>query len=221
MEILSTQGARIAVLFPDELNPGGAVSLFDLTKGLVSRYSFAKFPKTFDEWNAADGAEFVYGRWEQVEISRLTIYGRGLVVDTRSSTDDSEKILEDILAWATTSLGLKHRPSQSRRKFYLSELVFRSEFDLGAMHPALMKLVAQINDALGGDWRQPFSFQATGIALGIDESNMKLPPAQFRIERRANVPFIENTYYSAAPVQTKQHVDFLREFEAGIMQVNR
>lgn len=217
MEITAVHLARFSVFVSTtELNPGGRLSLSDLTKGLVGRYGFAKYPKTFEEWDDQKGTEFVYGRWEQIEISRLIFFANGIVVDTRSSTDDSEKILEDLYSWATTAMGLPSRRRGDERKWYLSQLTFASDFSLDSLHPALKKLGDQITKAAASQLTQPMAYETTGVVLNLDEWNLRVPIGSFRIERLAGVPFSDKRYFSSAPLPTNEHVRLLREFEAAL-----
>jgi hypothetical protein len=214
MDVTSVSLARVtAFMSIEEVNPLGRVALVDLVKGLVERYKFAKFPKTFDDWTPDKGTEFVYGRFEEFEISKVTIYERGLSVDTRSSTDDCERVLEDLMTWGS-SLGLVPRP---HRRWYTSGLIFESNAALDAIHPALRSLAEKISAAT--ERQLPARFETTSITVGMDPWNAKYPLIPFRIERREGVPFSEHKYWSQAPLPTRTHIELLKEFEAALGEV--
>lgn len=214
MDITAVLLARVtAFVSIDELNPVGRVSLVDLVKGLVERYKFAKYPKTFDEWTPDKGTEFVYGRFDQFELSKLTIYERGVSIDTRSSTDDSERVLEDLMTWSG-SVGLVPR---RHRRWYTSGLVVESNVALDAMHPALRTLAEKISAA--AETQLSARFETTSISIGMDPWNARYPLIPFRIERREGVPFSENKYWAQAPLPTRTHIELLKDFEAALSEV--
>lgn len=219
MEILSQLGRVILLTSADELN-AGALSFAQLTKAIVDRYGFATFPKTFEDWQGQNGAEFLHGRWGQTEIARLMIYARGVALDTRVSTEESDRIVDEMLSWAGENLNINYRPRPSHRRIYTSEITFTSELDLDAIHPALKAIRAVLGASVTEQWRQPFAYHTTGFSLGVDESNVKFAPLQFRLERRAGTSFVDKTYYSVAQVQTEQHKKLLREIEIALTQTN-
>jgi hypothetical protein len=45
----------------------------------------------------------------------------------------------------------------------------------------------------------------------------KLAPGYFSIERRAEVPFRDNKYFSSAPLPTQDHVAILQEIEKALL----
>lgn len=59
-------------------------------------------------------------------------------------------------------------------------------------------------------------YEVTGVSLGFDSFLTKNALAGFRVERMADVRFSENRYYASANLPTKEHVEFLNEFEAAI-----
>jgi hypothetical protein len=180
---------------------------------LIERYRFAKSPKTYEEWTAQSGAELAAGRLGDIEIIRLTLYAEGIVIDTRSSTDDCERVLEDILAWGETFPGFV-RPPSNPRKWYSSELVVRSSLNLDVLHPALKLVSDRLAAALANDPRRLSPHESIAIIWNFDDSNLKVPPGPFRLERRAGVPFSEQRWWSQAPTPTSTHLEILQQFES-------
>lgn len=219
MEILSQLGRCILLTAAEEFN-AGRLSFPQLTKAIVDRYGFATSPKTFEDWQNQNGAEFLHGRWGQTEIARLIIYGRGLALDTRVSTEESDRIVDEMLAWAGQNLNINYKPRPSHRRIYASEITFASELDLDALHPALKALSAVLEASATEQWKQRFTYHTTGLSLGVDDSNIKFAPLQFRLERKAGTSFADKTYYSVAQLQTEQHKKLLREIESALTQAN-
>src|SRR5205809_2735919 len=82
-----------------DLDPRGRLYYPTLVEALIKRYEFAKFPKAADDFDESKGIEFHDGRWEDIAIDKMIIYSTGILIDTRSSTSDSRKLLESALVW--------------------------------------------------------------------------------------------------------------------------
>jgi len=82
-------------LSPPILNPRGAVFYPDLTKALVARYNFQKFPQKLEDFDESKGVAFGFGRLGDTVIEQLVIYTYGIVLDTRISTQESRRLLEE------------------------------------------------------------------------------------------------------------------------------
>src|SRR5580704_16954500 len=83
-----------------DLNPRGKTHYPDLVGGIVEKFGFLKFPVNPEDFDEKKGVEFIGGKWGDVTIEKLVIYQNGLLVDTRVSTDESERILDEGLNWA-------------------------------------------------------------------------------------------------------------------------
>ena len=187
----------------------------DFVKGMVERYGFQKFPATLDEYRQpSTGAVFTLGKMGNIVIENYTVYPKGLVVDTRSSTDDSERILKDITEWFCTLSGIQPPVDGITRKFYLSQLNFRSQRSLDALNPNLHLLAARLTDIVSGYAKQHLDFQTTGISFQFDITQGVPYSLPLKIERLEGAQFSENRYFSSAPLKTDEHIRFLEEFEA-------
>jgi hypothetical protein len=129
MEIAAILLARaMGFVEPIELNPKAKVFYLDLVKALVARYNFQKFPQKPEDFDEAKGITFASGKFEGVTIEQLTIYKYGIVVDTRVSTQDSKRLLEEAIQWGSKELGLVAKPIQ--RWQYASQIIFHSKVPL-------------------------------------------------------------------------------------------
>ncbi len=220
MEITSVNTARVTVFFRGGTEITiGRVPIQAATKLLCERYGFIQSPKTLEDWQKQEGAIFAYGQHNGVVITRMTIYARGIAVDTQTSTDDCDKIIQDALSAANTTLGISiSRPLT--RKLYLSELTFVSDASLNAIHPSLASLAKKV-----GPFVESFipgvKYEVTGVHLNVDETNLKYSGGPFRIERRSGIPFNENTYFSSAPMPTGEHAKALQDLEASLLKEQR
>jgi hypothetical protein len=138
----------------------------------------------------------------------------GIVIETRSSTEDSEKVLNDLLDLAHEAFGATIKPA---RWTFASQLMFRSDMRLAALNPILPKIAEILTKRASADLKHPFTFEPTTIMLNVDTAQVKTTPAVFSIERRAEIPFAENTYFSNAPLRTAEHIEILKSFEASIL----
>ena len=112
MELAAIQLAKaMAFVEPTDLNPRQAVPYPSIVQALVARYKFQKFPQKLEEFDEAKGVVFAGGQLGNSVVDSLTIFTYGIVVDTRSSTAESKRLLEEALEWARKDLGLVYKPS--------------------------------------------------------------------------------------------------------------
>ena len=135
MEVTHIILARSIFLFElASLNPVGRKTAAENNQQLQARYGFAGYPQSLSEITGDKGAEFLSGRMGNIAIDKVTLYHNGIVVDTRSSTEDSEKVAIDILEEAQRVLDSKVTVT---RKQFVSQFVFRSEMKLEKLSPVL------------------------------------------------------------------------------------
>lgn len=217
MEILAVRLARLIVYFPtDELNPGGLRLLDKFLPAFIERYDFRKYPEKPGEFDEQKGITFELGRWDDKVINQLVLYSNGILIDTMSSTSDALAMIKDALVWAAKGFGLRYRPDMLNRKAYLSEVLFRSDVTLAALNPVLQQLSERLTNRITQQEGYPLSFEPFSLSFGLDTLRSKAPIPPLRIERLADVPFSEMKYYSAAPLQTEEHINFLEAFEAAL-----
>lgn len=215
MDIIAIHLARVvAFLELRGLDPSGRISQANGVKMLGERYQFAKIPQRFEDLDFDKGVEFYLGTYEEICIDKLVLFSDGLTIDTRSSTDDCTKVLNDILENARRSSGAAISPS---RFMHLSQIIFRSEMKVWSIHNYLSDIGKKIAVSVSSDYNQTVTFEPTMIGISADQSQTKLNPAAFTLDRRAGVPFSEKMYYSAAPLRTSEHIDILNGLEAALM----
>ncbi len=217
MELLSVLLARaMAWVEPAELNPRAAVFYPDLAQAIVARYNFQKFPQTLEDFDEAKGVTFAGGRFENSVIDQLVIYTYGILVDTRSSTQESKRLLEEAMQWGANELGLVYNPSMVKRWQYASHVTFRSDVPLTGLHSVFQRIAGKLTKTIAENMGENLEYQLTSLALDYDALARKHPLGRFSIQRRDNTPFSENKYFSDAPVPTDIHIELLKEFEADI-----
>ena len=87
---------------------------------------------------------------------------------------------------------------------------------LAALHAVFQEIADTVSASVSRDMQRDISFQPFGLTIGVDETQGAITPAFFTVERRAQVPFEENVYFSTAPVPTDDHMIILEKFEAAL-----
>ncbi|SRR6266513_2064660 len=219
MELASIVLAQaLAWIEPTELNPTNKVFYPDLVKALVARYNFQQFPQKLEDFDESKGVTFGSGRLGSSVIERVVIYTYGIVLDTRSSTQESRRLLEEAFQWGVKELGLTYKPSMVKRWQYASQVTFRSKMDLMAMSPAVKGLAEAMTANVGQLMGENLKYEPTALLVDYDQLLRKHPLGRFSIQRRDNTPFSENKYFSDAPLPTDVHLKLLEQFEADLLK---
>ncbi len=215
MTVLNVKLARAIWLVDSrDLNPHG-IDLFPILDAIKNRYNFQVFPTKAEEANEYDpkGIVFMNGSFAasgsaRHTIVKATIYGDGIVVDSALSTDFSEAFLADALDFLSTQFGLTYQAEMVHTKFYVSELIVRTERELDRLFAPLAVITDKLRLVTGQE------FKPSGFAFGLDPSAANARPVAFKLEREVGKPFSQSRYYTSAPVRTSQHEELLREVEA-------
>jgi len=216
MKLLSVKLSRaIWLINLIDLNPRGR-NLQAIIPGIVAKYKFRGFPIKSEDFNLTNGVKLTGGVFQkdsETEINiDLTVFPDGIIADTRSSTDDSDKFLDQLLTLASNELGLVPYNEVLRTKSYVSELMVWTDKPLNAINPKLQQIAKLLNSLIKGHSHHPIAFETFGITFWTDQT-ITLPPGPFRFERVSDIPFAENRYFSAAPLQTDAHLEVLTNFE--------
>lgn len=218
MHLLSVKQARsIWLINAVDLNPRG-LNLFGLINPIVAKYNFKVYPTKLEELVGKevieikfDGGGFQKDPQNNIAIT-LTIFNDGFVVDTRSSTRDSDAFLDDFLNYLSNEFGLSPYQDVLRSKIYVSELWVKTEKYLNALNPKLANFSKRLTSLIEGHSYHPIAYETSGIIFWTDPI-VTNPPTPFRLERMIDRPFAENRYYSVAPLQTDIHLEMLNELE--------
>ncbi len=217
MQLSAVHLARI-LLFLEvaELNPRGIAYYPTVSSSLVKHFGFKKYPEKPEDFDLSKGIFFEDGYMADVTIERLVIYENGLQLDTRRDTEHSEQMLLYALQWAK-ELNLTFWPEMVKRKAYVSQIGFYGEAPLLGTNPLLNSFSERISKTVSDNLKAAIAFQPLAILIGQDPGTQGIPIASFSIERRAQSPFSENKYFSAAPVPTEMHLQMVEEYEKSIL----
>jgi hypothetical protein len=218
MQLASVPLARVlGYIEITELNSRGTVFFPEFLNKVIERFDFQKYPGDDQDLNLEQGVELLEGRWNAINVNKLAIFSGALIVETRTSTADSERILEEMLVWGANELGLSYKSGMIKRKQYLSDLVFYSDVKLLAVHPAFANLQKAVTDAGERYLWQRREYDLTHFGLDFDKTLTPLVSAQFSIQRRGNALFSDNKYFSEAPFPTDVHIKLVEQLEADLL----
>jgi hypothetical protein len=217
MELTSILLARaMAWIEPVDLNPKGATFYPELTKTLVSRYNFQRFPQKLEDFDESKGVIFGVGRLGGTVIEQLVVYTYGIVLDTRVSTQESRRLLEEAFEWGREDLGFTYKPDMAKRWQYASQVTFRSTAQMTGASSAVERLAASVAKGVADTTGENLKYDLSILGLDYDQLTRKHPLGRFSIQRRDNTPFSENKYFSDAPLPTDQHLRLLEQFESDL-----
>lgn len=210
MNVLFVGLARTAWVFNVNLLSPGGMSLRGVIEELAKRYNFAKAPKNEldldDQRSLAFKAGTFVGARKVPIVVGLNMYSDGWTADTMSSTDESTEFLNDVTKWLEQTYKLTIQRDSVN---YLSQIDFQSDVPLMNLNPFLKSYVETIQERIGSKSQ----LDAAAIQFWTEDFGKPGAPAAFRIERKISAPFSTNHYFSQAPLQTRDHINSLKEFE--------
>jgi len=215
MELLSVIRARaIWLVYIRELNPRGKNININLIDWLRNKYGFLKYPLSIYDRTQSGALIFSDGTFQGRDGSyisvELNIYNDGFIVDTRSSTKDSDLFIKDVIDSLVKDFGLIYKPEMLRKRLYVSELDLRSERSLNNINPRVQAFIHKIRSMMDTDERGILELASLGFMW---DSALPNGQSHFQFERTAETPFSEGRYYSRAPLHTEDHLSLLNEFE--------
>jgi len=200
------------------LNPEGRIFFPGIIGKLVERFAFQKYPTTPEQFDESKGIEFHDGQWDGINVPKLVIYNNGFLVDTQSSTDDSEQILIASLEWAKQEFGITFAPEMIYRKRYLSDLVFSTNVPILDGFKPLNKLRENLSDAMSAILDERLAYSSIRLDVDFDRFQRQAPIAPLTIQRRNNYTFSDDHYFSEAPLPTELHVGLLEHYEQDVLE---
>lgn len=209
MKIESVVRARSIWLFhSNDLNPYG-LSLQKLIPGLLERYRFVVAPSPKEALEAKEGIHFRSGTFSKPDGTEIVVdlisYRDGVIADTRSSTEDSDRFLADLLGWTSSEFGLRPIAEIKVRKIYISEMFVTCDRPLERLNPKMRKFADAIAQYLPE--RGSPRFELSHIQFSVNPPTTPNQPASFRFELAE--PRAEGRYYTFAPLTSADHIKLL------------
>jgi hypothetical protein len=187
-----------------EINPLG-IALTDVHQALRERYKFLQYPHRVEDF-AKPALSYIDGAFSGLNVS-LEIYSDGLIANTRTSTQTSDTFLDEVLSWARDAFKFRYDPLLVKTKAYESQIEFFSDINVNHEVLKLDSFIKTLNSI------SP-EFEPNGHdVFAIVFKNEKRQRPSFTFERRENVPFSENRYFSSAACTTEKHLQLIEDFE--------
>ncbi|MDA8173216.1 MAG: hypothetical protein M0018_01355 [Nitrospiraceae bacterium] len=216
MKLLSVGLARSIWYFNiRDLNPEG-ISLFPAIRSLIERYKFTNVPSPQELIEQKPDGAFMFKGGEftnsadKLLVVTLTAYEWGLIADTMSSTQDSDAFLADMLNHLSETFNLLRHEQIIRKINYVSHLNVSTDKSLELINPKLKEISKYLTNNVVGHKNVPF--QTGGIHFWPDQI-YPVHATPFSLDRAAGIPFAENRYFSASPLQTDKHIELLDKLE--------
>lgn len=215
MKILFVGLARSIWLFSlNMFNPKG-LSLQTAIVAIGKRYQFAKVPSSIVDFDEHKGLPFKAGTFVNSKgvplLVSFTIYYDGFVAETSSSTDDATEFLTDVTSWLNQEFGFV--VPTSVRKLWVSQIDYESDVSLVKLNPKLEKVIAFLESHIKIPDDKTRKYDVGALHFWPEDVAKPGAPTAVKFERKLDAPFLENHYFSQAPLQTQDHKSLLLELE--------
>jgi hypothetical protein len=200
-----------------DLNPRGAVSMTRITPTLVDKASFRLFPTTLEQFDETKGITFEDGIWDGIPVEKMTVYNNGIMMDTRSGTDVSLRLIREILAWSVNEFGLVLPENALQRIRFLNQFTFYSDALAKLGWSPIRGLADSLSEHLAEITGKSREYQVVRIDIDFDRLEQQVPIAPLTIQRRGLASFEDNKFYTEAPLPTDAHIALIGEFESSLL----
>src|SRR5882672_9355450 len=158
-----------------DLDPRGGLYYPKFVKAIIERYQFQIFPKKPEDMDESNGVEFKDGIWDGVAIEEMILFTNGFQVDTRSSTHDSRRLVEEGLEWFRDHFGMVYSPSMIKRWAFISSFTFHSEMSMTSIHPAFKALAKKLTKGAAVFTERDMDYEVVSIQMTFDHQQIKTP----------------------------------------------
>lgn len=210
MEFIGHDVSRIVYL-TNIVRTEGSTYLPELAQLVIQRYSFLKFPNADDLQK--DTQAFAVGKFGDVQINELNVYGDGIIVSGRCSTQKLEAFTQDLFD-VVQGLGYSQSDIFEPEMYFESSVVVRARKDLANSFGPPPRTTSLVQDALTKQTRAKFLPFATHFETDLQGPKTRRRPVRFTLERRAGIPFDKHVFFSQAPIRTEDHLALLEQIEA-------
>lgn len=183
--------------------------------GLMERYQFVQVPQTVEQYNFAQGVPFLHGVFEdRIVINKFQVFKEGLLCETRSSVEDCDLFLDDVIEWAENDFGINVVEKKQMGRGYVSQIEVQSDVNLSHSFDSLTGFGDSLAAILRNYGQNPDRFDVAAIHFHCDTTRMDTAiPQVFALERRTGRPYESGIYFSRAPLLTQDHLKLLETLE--------
>ena len=219
MKVVGHNLGRLIVLFPrEEIRPVRGTSTAETFTAIRERYDFLRAPDLSKPISELDqqGYQFLDGKFADrngnIVIEEFTIYNDGISVSSYV-TDTAESFFLDFMAWAREEFQV--RPfSHEPKRIYRSQLTVHFAKPLANILKGFDGFFNLLSAALETYTGTSSPVDLVRFGVGVDEAKSEgVGYAPFSVERRIQIPFEEEWYFSDAPLPSNVHVELLEELE--------
>lgn len=212
MELVGIDVSRIVYL-TQVVRPAGQFYIPEAVAKLVQRYSFAKYPAIGEL--SKNTFSFGMGKFVDIQIDELGIYGDGLVASARVPSEKLDAFVSDLLSWTEKEFGLVQATTAKPEKFIESAIVVKASKDLSLALRPNTAAVDLLNKAFLSNASGHGPYKLSGFILDCDPTELagRRKPMRFILERRIGLAYGQNVFYSHAPLHTNDHVKLLAQLE--------
>lgn len=212
MQLISIESSRVILLFVAG-RADGTPYLPDAAAALVERYRFVERPTKIEELTG-ERIHFGRGAFSGRQIEAFDIFSDGVIAEGKMPTEVLDEFLNDVIEWMEPTFGFKKIETHDISRTYDSNIIVQTDAKLLACIDAMSDLLKALSSSLHKANGMNHKFQSAGFSLAVDGADIAgLKPSPFRVERRAEIAFSKNLYFSAAPLPTKAHVEVLSRLE--------
>jgi hypothetical protein len=148
-------------------------------------------------------------------IDKLQIYTNGILCEARSDTDLCDEFLDELISWFNEKYGQPLRTMQVRA--YLSQMEVSIPLDVRASLEKFSAVGTLISTSLEAYGLRGGNYRGSGIRLHSDFVDVPPPHSpEFVFERRAEIPYSKNIYFTSAGLRTLDHVRVLEALQEAL-----
>jgi hypothetical protein len=194
-----------------------SVILAELIEAVKNQYNFRQVP-TIQEV-AEKPASFTFGETkrgghpiiiEQLTVSYVGVQATSVAASTRTSTDDSDSFLDELIKWVGRRYRLDTNPVFAPSYHSLLEVVFDAPI---SQRFTELRSIGQMVTSYMHDYglEKCPEFELEGFSMHFEPTPALVPsPLAFSVQRRVGAAYAENKYFSQAPLRTRDHEELLR-----------
>jgi hypothetical protein len=197
-------GQAIQFIEPGEAR--GPRSPVPLIREMQDRYGFVEVPSKLADLDFDAGVKFLQGYYKDTVIDRLQVFNNGLLCEAAADNQQCADFLDEIMSWAPEHFNLSVKP---RMKAFQSKVEVSSTKDIRNAFAKFADVGALIASLLEGYGLHSPPYVAAGLVLQHEPQKDRPSNPNFEFAWRAERPFEDRIYYSAAPLRTQDHLRVL------------
>ena len=182
----------------------------DMLNKIQQRYGFVESPKTLSDWNPQSGIKFKHGKFEDIAIAEFSLYSDGVIANASAPVEVIERFVDDAINWTKQAWQAEEVSSLPSVKLFDSQVFVQCAIDFGSTLEKIKVLGNNISSLLAryGTPTKPYTISGIQLHNDVPDAGMYQSP-KFTFERRIQTPFSQNSYFSTAPLRSKDHLELL------------